>query len=263
MKTITHVMRAVLMAFALLLTIPALASAAVWAEGSTDAGQLLGTAAVPQGTGTLTAITGSVATVNDADMYKIHIDGAFTATTVTGSDPMLFLMPADSTNMAPWWNDDYGVGYESQVTGTFPAGDYYLAISSYYNIPLNASGGWLGYGGVLTSWSNEGGYTFNYTINLTGASFVVDPAGMLATLHDAVVGVGPGTSLADKIAYAQSAFAAGQTGEVCGTLQAFINQVNAQTQPPAGKKLDATKAADLIAQAQAIQQAVGCTAPAG
>jgi hypothetical protein len=43
------------------------------------------------------------------------------------------------------------------------------------------------------------------------------------------------------------------TAAACGTLGAFINEVNAQS-----GKIGATLAASLIAQAQAIQTRLGC-----
>jgi hypothetical protein len=73
-------------------------------------------------------------------------------------------------------------------------------------------------------------------------------------LQAAVTGVGPGHSLADKVALAKSYFDAGDTANACGTLNAFINEVNAQT----GKKITPAQAADFIAQAQAIEAQIGC-----
>jgi hypothetical protein len=73
-------------------------------------------------------------------------------------------------------------------------------------------------------------------------------------LHAAVTGVGPGHSLADKVALAKSYFDAGDTADACGTLNGFINEVKAQT----GKKITPAQAADFIAQAQAIEALLSC-----
>jgi hypothetical protein len=69
-----------------------------------------------------------------------------------------------------------------------------------------------------------------------------------------VTGVGPGTSLADKVTQIQTYFDAGDTADACGTLAAFINEVNAQT----GKQITTAQAASFIAQAQTIEGALGC-----
>jgi hypothetical protein len=70
----------------------------------------------------------------------------------------------------------------------------------------------------------------------------------------AVTGVGPGHSLADKVALAKGSFDADDTASACSTLNAFIHEVNAQT----GKKLTAGQAASFIAQAEAIEVLLDC-----
>lgn len=80
-------------------------------------------------------------------------------------------------------------------------------------------------------------------------------ADQLSDLHTAVHRVGPGTSLADKIASVQSYLAAGHASDACGTLGAFINQVKAQT----GKSIPAVQAGGLIAAAQRIEAVIPCT----
>ena len=78
-------------------------------------------------------------------------------------------------------------------------------------------------------------------------------AAQLAALHQAVQGVGPGASLADKIAQAQAYLAAGDSTDAISTLTAFINEVNAQ----AGKHIPASQAAQFIADAKRIQALLG------
>jgi hypothetical protein len=53
----------------------------------------------------------------------------------------------------------------------------------------------------------------------------------------------------------QSDLAANDTSDACGTLNAFINEVNAQT----GKKIPAATAVLLIAAAQQIEAVIPCT----
>ena len=92
------------------------------------------------------------------------------------------------------------------------------------------------------------------------AGIAITPAGrpdvaeLLATLLNDVTGVGPGTSLADKVKQVQAYVAADDKPAACSTLNDFINLVTAQT----GKKVTAAQAASFIAQATAIKSTLGC-----
>lgn len=77
---------------------------------------------------------------------------------------------------------------------------------------------------------------------------------LLTAFHSAVEGLGPGKSLADKIESAQAAYADGDESGTCEILSAFINQVEAQS----GKHIDTEVAEQLIADATAIIEAIGC-----
>ena len=70
------------------------------------------------------------------------------------------------------------------------------------------------------------------------------------------MGVGPGKSLSAKVRAIQGYVAANDTANACGTLNALINEVNAQK---TRKKISAMVAASLIAQAHGIQAALGRT----
>jgi hypothetical protein len=88
-------------------------------------------------------------------------------------------------------------------------------------------------------------------------SFTVTVKGAAAQLNDlltAVQGVGPGTSLAGKVQQAQTALAAGDVADTCGTLGAFIHEVQAQ----AGKSISNAQAQQLVDMATRIQAVVGC-----
>jgi uncharacterized delta-60 repeat protein len=87
-----------------------------------------------------------------------------------------------------------------------------------------------------------------FTVHVKGA------AEQLSDLHTAVQGVGPGTSLADKAQEAQASLAAGTLADTCGTLGAFIREVQAQ----AGKKISDAQAVQLVATATRIQAVLGC-----
>ncbi len=88
----------------------------------------------------------------------------------------------------------------------------------------------------------------SFTITVRGA------ADQLSDLQARVTGVGPGKSLHNKIAAAATAVHAGDTGQACSILHAFINEVAAQAE----KKLTASQAADLTAAAQRIRAIIGC-----
>lgn len=102
-------------------------------------------------------------------------------------------------------------------------------------------------GGSKTDGANSGAgqVTISYTISA---------AEQLVALRQAVQGVGSGTSLADKVATAQSQLAAGDTAGSCATLADFLNLVRAQT----GKKIPADTAAQLTADATRIRGVLGC-----
>jgi hypothetical protein len=98
------------------------------------------------------------------------------------------------------------------------------------------------------------------TVSGAGGDFAVGEFGIanvqsqLDLLLAASTGVGPGTSLADKVRLIESYLAANDTADACGTLAAYIKEVKAQT----GKSIPAGTAASLIAQAQAIEAEIGC-----
>ena len=86
------------------------------------------------------------------------------------------------------------------------------------------------------------------------AYYLCDEGLLLEQLLVASTGVGPGSSLPDKIAAAQASFVSGDLATTCSILGAYVNQVRAQS----GKKLSAATAASLIARAQAITNEIGC-----
>jgi hypothetical protein len=90
------------------------------------------------------------------------------------------------------------------------------------------------------------------------ASFTVHVKGageQVADLLAAVEGVGPGSSLPNKVTAIQSSVASGQTDESCGELAAFVSEVRAQS----GKKIVTTRASRLIAYGQRILAVLGCS----
>jgi hypothetical protein len=69
-----------------------------------------------------------------------------------------------------------------------------------------------------------------------------------------VLGVGPGKSLAEKLVLAVLYYAAKDVRATCTVLSAFVNEAQAQ----AGKKIGLELDEKLIAEAQAIETAIGC-----
>jgi len=89
------------------------------------------------------------------------------------------------------------------------------------------------------------------TVSAASAAVPVKGAAeQLAELGDAVAGVGPGKSLAHKVA----AIAADDTAEACADLVSFEHEVAAQS----GKKLGTAQADSLLARAAGIEAALGC-----
>lgn len=77
---------------------------------------------------------------------------------------------------------------------------------------------------------------------------------MLAELLAAVIGVGPGKSLENKVRAALASLAAGDIGGACEILVGFRDEVRAQS----GKKVPAALAAELRATAAEIMAVLGC-----
>lgn len=89
--------------------------------------------------------------------------------------------------------------------------------------------------------------TGQFNVRVRGA------AEQLASLHDAVVGIGPDTSLVDKISDAQTALARNNVTATRSILDAFINQVKAQF----GKTISQNTATALITDATRIKVVLG------
>jgi len=81
----------------------------------------------------------------------------------------------------------------------------------------------------------------------------------LTALLAEVKGVGPGKSLASKVALALMFYAVKDAQATCAMLSAFVNEAEAQ----AGKKIGEALAEKLIADAQAIEAAIGCNSMDG
>jgi hypothetical protein len=160
----------------------------------------------------------------------------------------------DNPFIGPSFYDDFLL----TPTGTSPynfALDVTSAISA-----LGVSDEFLGltFEGVTSS----GAFSFASRENTTwpGPELLIDigppdPTAMLQQLLADVTGVGPGTSLADKVSLAQTYYTVPDIQAACLILGDFKSQVAAQ----AGKKLTHVFAARLSTDATEIMTAIGCT----
>jgi hypothetical protein len=140
------------------------------------------------------------------------------------------------------------------VTYTNPAAtDESLATVTVSCLPASGSTFAIGDTTVTCTATDTDGDT-NSPVQNTFNVHVKGAAEQLADLALAVVGVGPGTSLADKVAAAQAYLAAGDISDACGTMNAFINEVKAQS----GKSIPPATASSLITAAQQIRAVLGC-----
>jgi hypothetical protein len=158
-----------------------------WVEEN-DAGELPASAQVTRGPSTSTAlneIRGAIGS-GDVDMYKIRIcnPGSFSATTVGGAgwDTMLWLFDLSGNGVTG--DDDTESSLQSALgPSTITAsGEYLLAISRYYNPPVDAGTTvmfewgdpeWTLVAGVgpIAGWNGNAAAGGNYSLFLTGSCF--------------------------------------------------------------------------------------------
>ena len=117
-----------------------------------------------------------------------------------------------------------------------------------------ASGSTLAIGTTTVTCSVRDPDDTNSPVSVSFAVSVLGAQAQLVNLRQSVTGVGPGTSLANKLTAAQSYVAANERADACGVLGAFIKEVNAQ----AGKSISNPTAASLIASATRIRAVLGC-----
>jgi probable HAF family extracellular repeat protein len=107
--------------------------------------------------------------------------------------------------------------------------------------------------------NNKGVIAGTGTDDLTGTPFmfVLTPvAESFAALLTEVTGVGPGRSLAHKVKLAEAYYSAHDTDATCAVLTGFKHEVKAL----AGRRIDRMLAKRVIADAKAIEAAIGCRA---
>lgn len=188
--------RAFLIAAIFVCLMPA-ASADQWVEAG-DAGDLMATAQTPVVTGSLDSIVGSVSGTDTGDLFRIYVTGgAFTASTIGGVGFDSVLVLYDSAGLGLLLQDDFsGGGAPSYISATLAPGVYYIGIYQCCVFPTSAGGDIFivdqsnhnlllgpngpGAGQPLSGysggpWENGG----DYTLYLTGAASVPEPASMI------------------------------------------------------------------------------------
>jgi YVTN family beta-propeller protein len=208
--------------------------------------------------GTTDALVGSVP-VDAVPLYGLGVNPIAhelysTAFTFTGSYALLVLGNADTTSPA------ISVPAPITANATSPSGaivaysvtasDPDDAVASLVCIPTSGSTFPIGTTTVDCTAADTHGNTSSasFTIHVKGA------AEQLTDLLAAVSGVGPGTSLADKVRRAQTYLAANDLPHACSTLAALINEVSALS----GNTIPSPQAATLIASAGRITAVLGC-----
>jgi len=109
-------------------------------------------------------------------------------------------------------------------------------------------------GGSLSVTSDPASVTISYIPADSTIGAPENASGLLTALAAALKGVGPGTSLADKVAAVQRALAALDTRAACGVLTGLANQLSAQS----GKQVPAGTAAQRLADVRTIQGLLRC-----
>jgi hypothetical protein len=108
--------------------------------------------------------------------------------------------------------------------------------------------------GVLDPTTGSSSASAGETMAVRILGQVPTAAELLRSLATAVTGIGPGTSLADKVAEAETLLAENDVAGTCSKLTAFVHEVKAQS----GKSIAADQAATLIGSARRIKTMLGC-----
>ncbi len=202
----------------------------------------------------LVVITGILVLTGDTTAFGSTF-GAFTnaGLTLVPSGPAACAQSVSFTTPAPA-NSLVGGSYTPTATATsgLPVAISVDSTSTVGACSLNGSTvDFTGPGQCVVDANQPGSSIFVAATQQQQSFSIVDP---LVSLLTQVTGVGPGTSLADKVKQIQANVAAGNKAGACGGLVNFIGLVNAQK----GKKLTSTQAASFVAQAQYIETTLGC-----
>jgi HYR domain len=187
---------------------------------------------------------GQVFTADSAFPYFLRADES--ATLITDSD-LTLAQPSDVTV-------DATSPAGAAVTYPTPAAsDEDLATVTVQCAPASGSTFAIGDTTVTCTATDTDGDT-NSPVQVTFNVHVKGAADQLSDLYTATRGLGSGTSLVTKVAAVESYLTSGDTTDACGTLRAFINQVQGQS----GRSMPASTATTLVSSAQQIEAVIGC-----
>ena len=169
-------------------------------DGGGDAGHFLGTAQVLNGVGAVTSITGTMPGPYDVDMYRISITNAstFSASSTAGltyGGPLMYLFDLAGNGISGYKDATNTTGALISDTFVVSPGVYNLALSGFSSpITVNDLDIWNPAGAANTERAPDGVDAGNplddwgpsivpvsfdsYTITLTGAGHVPEPASM-------------------------------------------------------------------------------------
>lgn len=229
----------------------------------------LDTRPLGQSVTTIPAPNGNVGLSPAADHYKVGSGWATWSNgygTTHGTGAVYFI---NGTNVIMTMPPDTGAVYFYTESNTFTPETFTATAQNGTTsgpVVVTSDSGSPGTGAKYFGFFGTGGALIQ-TITLTcagvcgGRGFAVGefgdavgPAGLLQALLDQVQGVGPGHSLAAKVQEALNDVNAGHISDACGTLGAFIHEVNAQT----GKTISPKQAKELITAVQQIEAILGC-----
>jgi hypothetical protein len=196
------------------------------------------------GTTTVSATSGSVsgeATLTVTDATLVSIDVTPTTATVANGQTQQFTATGHYT-------DNTTLDLTTEVT--WDSSDSLVATLS--NDPgSNGLATTTGVGNTTVS-ATSGAVSGSASLTVASTAPTVDD--LLAALHAAVIGVGTGTSLADKVADVQAYLAVPDVVSACSLMDDFKSQVAAQS----GKKISAPLATQLLGDAETIEATIPC-----
>jgi probable HAF family extracellular repeat protein len=127
---------------------------------------------------------------------------------------------------------------------------------------IPASSGWLllsaagiNDAGQIVAQARKTGASGVFSVRLNPVSPAQRVAALVTLIESFGLPDGIETSFTKKLEHALAALEAGDTATACGDLQDFINHASAQS----GKKLTVEQAGRIIAEAEAVRAALGCS----
>ena len=186
----------------------------------------------------LTATCNDLAGNTGIATYTVKVDKTKPVLTVSPNVTVNATSPAGATvtYTAPTATDTGGSGVVAASVGCSPSSGTLFAIGT---TTVNC-----------TATDVAGNtQTGSFTVHVNSA------AEQLSTLLTQVTGVGPGSSLADKVKQIQGYVAASDKADACSSLNAFINEVKARR---AERSSPLRRATSFIGQAQSIEAVLGC-----